>query len=83
MRPKIKVIWFSITKGPIRHKPWPIQTVSDRNDSSRMSRQLQTVKTGGDYKDNCRLLQTVERNSFEAGLKIKISPPTQNKTTDK
>ena len=32
-------------QGLIQHKPWPIQTVKDFQDSCRLSSQLQTVKS--------------------------------------
>ena len=30
-------------QGPIRHKPWPIQTVKKFQDSCRLSSQLQSM----------------------------------------
>ena len=54
----------NIIQGPIRYKPWPIQTAADcqasfkSQDCCRMSRKLQTVQTVSDCQDNCTQLQT-------------------------
>ena len=45
-------------KRPILHKPWPIQTIADCQDSCTMSRQLQTVNTVVDCQGYCGQLQT-------------------------
>ena len=48
----------SIKQGPIRHKPWPIQTVADCKNSYSHLRQLQTTKTVTGCKYNCKQMQT-------------------------
>ena len=49
-RLNVKGIIFK--QGPIQHKPWPSQTISDGQNIYRLSRQLHTVKT---TEDSCRL----------------------------
>ena len=45
---------LKIIQGPIQQKPWPIQIVTDFQDSCRQSRQLQPENTVADYKNNYR-----------------------------
>ena len=49
-------------KGPKRHKPWAIPTVTDCRDRCRLLRRFQKINTVADRQDSCRLsrqLQTV------------------------